>query len=175
MRVLSAQVPSVHLIRLGPRSGRATLAHLRVPFAALPARSRCCALCLGFWCMLGPVLGWDHVWVLQKVLSELVSLDLESNPVSDLDEYPDALFDLIPQIQFIDDHDRCVCGGVVVAVVGTGVCVRETGQRQAGRAKGCERGRGGRCVHALMGSVHAVHAVHRSPCATRRVAPRASL
>jgi len=41
-----------------------------------------------------------------KVLSELVSLDLESNPVSDLDEYPDALFDLIPQIQFIDDHDR---------------------------------------------------------------------
>ena len=81
--------------------------------------------------MLGPVLGWDHVWVLQKVLSELVSLDLESNPVSDLDEYPDALFDLIPQIQFIDDHDRCVCGGVVAAVVGTGVCARD--RAEAGR------------------------------------------
>lgn len=44
----------------------------------------------------------------QKALAGLVSLDLEQNPVADLDDYPDALFTLIPQLKFIDDADRCV-------------------------------------------------------------------
>jgi hypothetical protein len=39
-------------------------------------------------------------------LAELSSLDLESNPIATADDYPDCVFELLPQLEYIDDKDK---------------------------------------------------------------------
>lgn len=46
------------------------------------------------------------VWVLQKSLKNLKSLYLYSCEVSTLDDYTDAVFELLPQLTFLDGYDH---------------------------------------------------------------------